>query len=195
MEKSMKLNQVARSQWVPLLYKRPHDTKTHFRWGPGSDSWEPIWTHLKQIWVLGLNLALDPSLHLGSPNHELFILVQPKMVPCRFRLYLSLFGLGPWSKGCGSNLWLSANRIALFHWTLDLGPSSKVTLNYPEKLTDNLLYTILLLQHFVLRIHQPRVQKFGQHNPRSNIIFYCNPVLCRVASLISGGMSPGVWRL
>ncbi len=129
----------------------------------GPNSWEPIWTHLKQIWVLGLNLALDPSLHLGSPNHELFILVwtnwfSSKMVPCRFRLNLSLFGLGPWSKGCGSNLWLLANRIALFHWTLDLGPSSKVTLNYPEKLTDNFLCTILLLQHFVLRIHPPRVQ-------------------------------------
>ncbi len=36
-----------------------------------------------------------------------------------FSLDLPLFGLGPSSKGHGSNLWLWANRIALFHWTLD----------------------------------------------------------------------------
>ncbi len=50
------------------------------------------------------------------------------MVPCRFSLDLPLFGLGPSSKGHGFNLWLSSNRIALFHGTLDLEPSSKVTL-------------------------------------------------------------------
>jgi hypothetical protein len=49
-------------------------------------------------------------------------------VPCRFSLDLPLFGLGPSSKGHRSNLWLSSNRIALFHWTLDLGSSSKVAL-------------------------------------------------------------------
>jgi hypothetical protein len=32
---------------------------------------------------------------------------------------LPLFGLGPLSKGLGSNyLWLLPNRIALLHWTL-----------------------------------------------------------------------------
>jgi hypothetical protein len=48
------------------------------------------------------------------------------MVPCRFSLDLQLFGLGPLSKGHGFNLSLSANRVALFHWTLDIRPSSKV---------------------------------------------------------------------
>jgi hypothetical protein len=43
-----------------------------------------------------------------------------KMVPCRFSLNLPLVGLGISSWGYGSNLWLSANRVALFHWTLDL---------------------------------------------------------------------------
>jgi hypothetical protein len=38
-----------------------------------------------------------------------------KMVPCRFSLDLPLFGLVLSSKGRGSNLWLSSNRIALFH--------------------------------------------------------------------------------
>ncbi len=41
---------------------------------------------------------------------------------------LALFGFWPSFKGQGFHLWLSANRIALFHWTLDLGPSSKVAL-------------------------------------------------------------------
>jgi hypothetical protein len=31
----------------------------------------------------------------------------------------------PSSISHGSNLWLSSNRIALFHWTMDVGPSSK----------------------------------------------------------------------
>jgi hypothetical protein len=43
-----------------------------------------------------------------------------KMVPCRFRLNLPLVGLGTSSWGYASNLWFSANRVALFHWTLDL---------------------------------------------------------------------------
>ncbi len=80
-------------------------------------------------------------------------------MPCRFSLDLPLYGLGPASKWCHvslalichrslskalskatghslrpwslskGHLWLSANRTALFHWTLDIRPSSKVTLN------------------------------------------------------------------
>jgi hypothetical protein len=50
------------------------------------------------------------------------------MVPCKFNLDLPLFGFGISSKGRGSNLWLSYDRIALFHWTVDLGPSFKVAL-------------------------------------------------------------------
>jgi hypothetical protein len=46
----------------------------------------------------------------------------------RFSLDLPLFGVGPSSKGHGSRPWVSANRIGLFHWTLELGPSSKVAL-------------------------------------------------------------------
>jgi len=49
----------------------------------------------------------------------------------RFSLNLPLLGLGPSSKGLGSNLWLSSHRIALFQWTLDLGPSSKVAPKIP----------------------------------------------------------------
>jgi hypothetical protein len=52
----------------------------------------------------------------------------PIMVPCKFNLDLPLFGLGLSSKGHGPNLWLSTNRIALFHWTRVLRPSYKVAL-------------------------------------------------------------------
>jgi len=45
-----------------------------------------------------------------------------KLVPCRFNLNFSLFGFEPSFKGCGFNLWLSI----LFHWTMDLKPSSKM---------------------------------------------------------------------
>ncbi len=38
-----------------------------------------------------------------------------KMEPCRCGLDLPLLGLAPSSKGCGSNLWLPANKIVLFH--------------------------------------------------------------------------------
>ncbi len=51
------------------------------------------------------------------------------MVPCKFSLDLPLFGLGPSSKGNALNFWLSANRTALFHWTLDLRGLSKAALS------------------------------------------------------------------
>jgi len=44
----------------------------------------------------------------------------------RFNFNLPLFGLGPSFKGLGTNLKLWTNKIAWIHWSLDLGPSSKV---------------------------------------------------------------------
>ncbi len=93
-------------------------------------------------WILELDLVLDYSFCLGSSNHELSLLALPfssffgckliyfsfKIVPCKFILNLPLFGLGISSKGRGSNLWLSYDRIALFHWTLNFGPSFNVAL-------------------------------------------------------------------
>jgi hypothetical protein len=66
---------------------------------------------------------LDPwvgpmSLHLGSPNHELFFFgskpidFPTKMEPCSFSLDLPLLVLYPHLKGRRSNLWLSTNRIS-----------------------------------------------------------------------------------
>jgi hypothetical protein len=101
-----------------------------------------------RVQILGTNLRsfeansileLDPALHLGSSNHWLsllacFLASEPidfpsKMVmPCKFSLELPLFGFGLLCKGQCFNLQLSSNRIPLFHWTLDLGPSSKVAL-------------------------------------------------------------------
>ncbi len=46
-----------------------------------------------------------------------------------FRFNLSLFGLGPSSKGLRTNLKLLTNKIAWIHWSLDLGPASKVALS------------------------------------------------------------------
>ncbi len=40
-----------------------------------------------------------------------------KQVPCKFRLNLPLFGLGPSSKGLGTNLKLLTNKIAWIHWS------------------------------------------------------------------------------
>ncbi len=107
----------------------------------GSNSEEPIWTHLKQIeslsWTLSWALACILVLQImSSPLSSFFFasgLVDDfpsKMVPCRFSLNLPLFGPRPSSKGHGSALWLSPNRIAQFHWTLNLRPSSKVALNH-----------------------------------------------------------------
>jgi hypothetical protein len=61
-------------------------------------------------WILELDPALDPSL---GPNW--FFLQNGAHVSlesiCHFLV------LDPHLKAVGSNLWLSTNRIALFHWT------------------------------------------------------------------------------
>jgi len=90
-------------------------------------------------WILELDYTLVISLILDSPNQELALwrlffglnqlIFPPKEVPCRFSLNLPLFGLGPLSKGLRTNLKLLTNKIAWIHWSLDLGPSSKVALN------------------------------------------------------------------
>jgi hypothetical protein len=93
--------------------------------------------HFHKIWATRGKEALDPSLHFGSPNHELSfklffwfgpIGVPSKMMPCRLNHNLIRLGLGPLSKGLGTNLNLLTNRNAPFHWTLLLGPLSKVAL-------------------------------------------------------------------
>ncbi len=60
-----------------------------------------------------------------GPNQFIF---PPKQVPCRFSLNLPLFGLGPSSKGLGTNLKLLTTQIAWIHWSSDLAPLSKVAL-------------------------------------------------------------------
>jgi hypothetical protein len=50
-------------------------------------------------------------------------------MPCRLNHNLICLGLGLLSKGLGTNLKLLANRNAQFHWTLLLGPLSKVALS------------------------------------------------------------------
>jgi hypothetical protein len=108
-----------------------------------------IWTRLNP-WV---GRALDTSLHLGSWNPELSfiglfflwgsnqLIFTPKWCNVSLALICHFLGLGPSSKGHhGSNLWLSSNRIALFHWTLDLEPSSKVALRN----NDHVYYRVIV---------------------------------------------------
>jgi hypothetical protein len=47
-----------------------------------------------------------------------------------FCLDLPLFGLGSSSKDLRTNLKLLTNKIAWIHWSLDVGPWSKVTLSF-----------------------------------------------------------------
>jgi len=65
--------------------------------------------------------TLDPSLHFGSPNHELslklfFFFWGPdqlgfpsKMMPCRLNHNLTCLGPGPLAKGLGTNVKLLTN--------------------------------------------------------------------------------------
>jgi hypothetical protein len=54
------------------------------------------------------------------------LIFPPEQVPCRFSLNLPLFGLGALSTGLGTNLKLLTDKIAWIHWSLHLGPSSKI---------------------------------------------------------------------
>jgi hypothetical protein len=48
-----------------------------------------------------------------------------KMILCKCHLKLAWIGFRSQSKGLGSNLWLSTNKIAPFCWTLPFGPHLK----------------------------------------------------------------------
>ncbi len=52
-----------------------------------------------------------------------------KMMPCKLNHNLICLGLEFLSEGLGTNLKLLTNRNAQFHWTLLLGPLSKVALS------------------------------------------------------------------
>jgi hypothetical protein len=99
--------------------------------GPGSKFLGANLDPFDTNWILELDPALDLSLlHLWfSKSWALFwalffgglnqFIFPPKWCHVGLALICHFFGLGPSSKGHGSNLWLSSNRIALFHWTLD----------------------------------------------------------------------------
>jgi hypothetical protein len=84
--------------------------QAHFRWG----------SRVK-ILTSQIMSSLFSSLFWSEPIDFPF-----EVVLCRFSFNVPHFGLGQFSQGQGFNLWPSSNRIALFHWTLDLGCSSKV---------------------------------------------------------------------
>jgi hypothetical protein len=117
-------------QSVKEPWKNWRSIKAHFRWGPKSKF---LGTHLDSFevnWILEWDPALDPSLPLGSPIMSYlwalfwglnvwtnwFSLQIGLALICHFLI------LDPYLKAVGSNLWLSAKRIALFHWTLNLWP-------------------------------------------------------------------------
>ncbi len=101
------------------------------------NSQEPIWTHLKQIEALNQTLpwtlACILILQIMSSLIQLFfykglnqLIFPPIWCHVCLVLILPLFGHEPSSKSHVSNLWLSQNRIALFHWILEGCSSSKV---------------------------------------------------------------------
>ncbi len=83
----------------------------------------------KKPWTLAYILVLQT---MSSPLNCFFwfgpIGVPSKMMPCTLNHNLICLGLGPLSKGLGTNLKFLTNRNAQFHWTLLLGPLSKVAL-------------------------------------------------------------------
>jgi hypothetical protein len=121
-----------------------------------------IWNRLNAwvglYWTVPWSLAWFLVLQIRSSLLALFfgrsqLVFPPKQVSCRFSLNLPLFGLGPSSKGLGTNLKLSTNKIAWIHWSLDLGPSSEVTLrvqNYALKIKVG-PYTCMINSHYKLK--------------------------------------------
>ncbi len=112
-----------------VLFRFWCNPKAHFRWVSRSRFLGINLVSFESNWMCELDSALDSSFCLGlrimssilSPiSWSKPICFPSKMVPCRFRLNLPLVGLGTSSWGYASNLWFSANRVALFHWTLDL---------------------------------------------------------------------------
>ncbi len=79
-----------------FMVARGMEVKPHFRWGPGSKFLGTKLELFKANWILELDPSLDPSLHLGSPNHELSfelfflglnrLIFLPNWWPCRFSL-------------------------------------------------------------------------------------------------------------
>ncbi len=126
------------AKWVNLEKKDWSKLRHTLDEGPRSNFLGTNLDWFEANWILESDCTLVPSLILGSPNQELSLalffgpnqlIFPPKQVPCRFCLNLPLFDLGPLSKGLGTNLKLSTNKIAWIHWSLDLGPSSKVALS------------------------------------------------------------------
>jgi len=96
--------------------------------GPGSNFLGTNLDSCEANWILELECTRVLSLILGSPNQELsfnhcllvwtnWFFLQHR---CHISLNLPLFGLGPSSKGLGTNSKLSTNKIAWIHWSLDL---------------------------------------------------------------------------
>ncbi len=115
--------------------------RPHFRWGPGFKSLGTNFHSFEANWILELDpwaciLVLQiMSSHLScffwGPNQFDF---PSKMEPCSFSLDLPLLVLDPHLKAVGpiygSNLWLSSNRIGLFHWTCNLDSHLKWPLGF-----------------------------------------------------------------
>ncbi len=97
-------------------------------WAPQDTNWSGKWAVREKTLQIMSSPLSSFFFFFGSKPIDF----PSKMVPCMFRLDFPLVGLGSSSSqgGGGSNLWLSANRIALLHWTLDLRLSSEVALSH-----------------------------------------------------------------
>ncbi len=93
---------------------------------------------MKQIeflsWSVPGSLAWFLVLQIRSSPFSTVFRSEPIDFPSKTGAILAsichVFGLGPSSKGVGTNLKVSTNKIAWIHWSLDLEPSSKVTLSF-----------------------------------------------------------------
>jgi hypothetical protein len=159
--------------------------------GTNLDSFEASWilgldcTLVLIAWFLVLQIRSSPFSTFFGLNQLIF---PPKPVPCRFSLNLPLFGLGPLSKGLGTDWKLLTNMIAWIHLSLDLGPSSKVALNIAASLLTELrtlkvhwVRTRKELQfYFILGLNQKEMTQPYQTLPKKNHFWDNLFVLIRV---------------
>ncbi len=103
-------------------------------------------------WILVLDPTLHLCLHLCSSN--IFIYLFTYYSYSYFRVWTNwfpkwchvslvqfpTFWSSPSFKDYNSNLWFSSNRIVLFHWTLNIGPSSKMAFNFIKSWYEGLCY-------------------------------------------------------
>ncbi len=109
------------------------EAKAHFRWDPRFKFLKTDLDSFEANWILELDLALDPSLHIRSLNHVHWILFGFNQLVFPSKWFLVILASICHFLVLDPHLWFSTNMIILFYiWTLDLRLSFKVALSYFE---------------------------------------------------------------